>query len=255
LSNIRSADTNFDLSKIAAHLEALEETIIFKLIDRAQFHLNAVVYVPGKSGFDGVDHKSLLQLRLDFQEKMDAQFGRFCVPEERPFCKRLPASKRKSHVPPTGLVFADVNAVNLSSDILSAYLGFLPHICRNGDDGHYGSSVEHDVFALQSIARRIHYGSLYVAESKYRSNPKLYGELIKGKDREGLLAVLTRREVEEKIVARIQDKVALVQYQVNREIRHAIDPVALVAFYRDCIIPLTKEGEVRYLLNRTKSKI
>ena len=38
------------LDTIAAHLEGLEETIISKLIDRAQFAQNLVVYEQGKSG-------------------------------------------------------------------------------------------------------------------------------------------------------------------------------------------------------------
>jgi hypothetical protein len=40
------------------------------------------------------------------------------------------------------------------------------------------------------------------------------------------------------------------QAMVNTKIRRAIDPLLIVDFYRRCIIPLTKKGEVRYLLNR-----
>lgn len=244
------AKNNFDLSKISALLEGLEETIIFKLIDRAQFMHNRTVYEKGKSGFSGARKESLFSLRLRYQEKMDALFGRFCVPEERPFCTRLPKPRRKLSLPPTGLVIDDINRVNLGPKILARYMDIVPRICRRGEDGHYGSSVEHDVFALQAIARRIHYGSLYVAESKYRSDPKRYGELIRAGDSEGLLAQLTRREVEERIIARIREKVALTQAKANHEIRHVVDPGVMLSFYRDCIIPLTKEGEVLYLLNR-----
>jgi chorismate mutase len=240
----------FDLTKISALLEGLEETIIFKLIDRAQFRRNPTVYEKGKSGFDGAHNESLFTLRLRHQEKMDALFGRFCVPEERPFCTHLPGSRRKLSIPRTGLTLGDINAVNLGAMILDLYLDLVPRVCINGDDGHYGSSVEHDVYALQAIARRIHYGALYVAESKYRSDPKRYGAMIRAADAQGILALLTRREVEETIAARIREKVEQTQARVNRKIRHVIDPDIILQFYRDCIIPLTKEGEVMYLIQR-----
>jgi chorismate mutase len=245
---------NFDLAKISSVLEGLEETIIFKLIDRAQFRHNPTVYEKGRSGFKGAHDESLFTLRLRYQEKMDALFGRFCVPEERPFSTRLPGPRRKLSIPPTGLVLDSLSAVNLGAKILGAYGDLVPQICRSGDDGHWGSSVEHDVYALQAIARRVHYGSLFVAESKYRSDPKRYGEMIRAKDGAGILSLLTRRDVEEAIIVRIREKVAVTQAKVNHKIRHVIDPAIILAFYHTCVIPLTKEGEVLYLLNRRPPK-
>ena len=40
-----------DLNIIATMLEGLEEAIIARLIDRAQFRANEVIYLPGQSGF------------------------------------------------------------------------------------------------------------------------------------------------------------------------------------------------------------
>jgi chorismate mutase len=242
---------NFDLTAITALLEGLEETIIFKLIDRAQFRHNPTVYVKGRSGFAGAAVRSLFSLRLEYQEKMDALFGRFCMPEERPFCKRLPKPRRNVNLPSTGLHIKNIDAVNLTADILKAYIGLVPGICGKGADGHFGSSVEHDVYALQAIARRIHYGALYVAESKFRDDPECYARLVRARDVGGILSLLTRRDVEERIVTRIRDKARAMQARANRSIRHIIDPAAMLGFFRDCIIPLTKRGEVLYLLNRT----
>jgi chorismate mutase len=243
---------NPDLALIAARLEGLEETIIFKLLDRAQFCLNAVVYEKGKSGFFGEDDRSLFEQRLLMQEQMDAQFGRFQVPEERPFSKDLPAPRRTVNLPDTGLAFANFDAVNLCGRIRPAYSGLLPRLCPEGNDGQFGSSVEHDVYALQAIARRVHYGALYVAESKFRSDPEKFQQLIDKKDKAVLLAALTRREVEDAVIARVREKVASAQAHVNNLVRHMIDPAVLVGFYRDAIIPLTKEGEVLYLLSRRR---
>jgi len=247
-------DNTFNLVKIAETLEGLEETIIFKVIDRAQFRHNPQIYELGKSGFDGAHNESLFSLRLRHQEKMDALFGRFCMPEERPFCTRLPNARRKLSIPETGFYMKNINAINVGQKILLAYSDLLPKICRHGDDGHFGSSVEHDVYALQAIARRIHYGALYVAESKYLSDKLRYGDLIRAKDASGLLALLTRKDVEERIMERICEKVAQCQGRVNARIRHVVDPHVIETFYRDHIIPLTKDGEVRYLLSRLDAR-
>ncbi len=241
---------SLDLSAIAGTLESLEETIIHKLIDRAQFAANAPAYAPGASGFQGEGARSLFQLRLAYQERMDALFGRFQVPEERPFTADLPAAQRRVTLPDTGLAAIDYGVVNLCPAILQRYLALLPAICPAGDDGQYGSSVEHDVYALQAIARRIHYGALYVAESKYRDDPHGYRELIDRGDTATMLAKLTRSDVEERIIARIRRKAAQVQEQVDLRLRRVVDPQALVEFYRDTVIPLTKEGEIAYLMHR-----
>jgi len=239
-----------ELHLVAAHLEGLEETIIARLIDRAQFKVNAAAYEAGKSGFEGADGESLFALRLHHHEEMDARFGRFCVPEERPFTSSLPSPRRTVTLPPTGLAIDDYDLVNVTADIKQAYLAMLPRLCRPGDDGQYGSSVEHDVHALQAISRRVHYGALYVAESKYRSQPALFNELIHRRDSTALTQQLTRPQVEEEILARVRQKVGQLQAGVNGEIRTVIDPAVVLAFYRECIIPLTKKGEVLYLMHR-----
>ncbi|MFP4012681.1 MAG: chorismate mutase [Chitinispirillaceae bacterium] len=243
-----------DLQSIAARLEGLEETIISKLIERAQWRSNTVIYTPGKSGFRGEDAFSLFQLRLRYQEEMDARFGRFCVPEERPFFRSLPEPQREVNIPDTGLFIDDYDRVNLSDDILESYMSLVPEICPEGDDGQYGSSVEHDVYTVQAIARRIHFGALYVAESKFRAAPQAYMQLIEQNDREALLHKLTRRNVEERIIERVKRKVSLIQADINRQVRNVIDPEPVVRYYHDTIIPLTKKGEILYLLNRKRSE-
>jgi chorismate mutase len=239
-----------DLDRIAARLEGLEETIILRLIDRGQFRANPPAYRPGASGFEGAGDTSLFELRLRYHEEMDAVFGRFRVPEERPFTSGLPPARRRVVLTEQELAIDDFDAVNLSAAIKESYLALVPRLCAPGDDEQYGSSVEHDVHALQAIARRIHYGALYVAETKYRSDPAGYRRLVGARDTAALEALLTRPEVEARIVRRVADKVAFVQSQVNPTVRIAIDPAVVQAFYRETIIPLTKRGEVLYLLAR-----
>lgn len=263
---------SLELSLIAAHLEGLEETIIHRLIDRAQFASNARAYRAGESGFDGAGDSSLFDMRLRYQEEMDAAFGRYHVPEERPFHRDLPESKRRVSLPDTPLRIADFDLVNLTREIVREYTRRLPRLCRGfakstvpgtvvtsaadgdddgDDDGQYGSSVEHDVLAIQAIARRVHFGALYVAESKYLAMPEQLAALIEADDRPGILELITRPEVEERILRRVAEKVDYIQATINERVRRRIDPGVVLDLYRGVIIPLTKEGELRYLSARS----
>ena len=244
-----------DLNLIAAHLEGLEETIIHKLVDRAQFAANAAAYRKGASGFDGDGDKSLFDMRLRYQEEMDAVFGRYHVAEERPYHRDLPNSRRQVESRSGPLCIRDIDLVNVTPRIVAGYQQFLPRLCAAGpdaaiDDGQYGSSVEHDVLAIQAIARRVHYGALYVAESKYAGAPQEFDRLRDADDRPEILRRITRPEVEGRILRRVADKVDFIQSTINTAVRRRIDPELVLDLYRDLIIPLTKEGELLYLFNR-----
>jgi chorismate mutase len=243
---------SLDLNHVAAHLEALEETIISKLIDRAQFRENPIVYEAGKSGFAGEATRCLFDVRMHYHEQMDALFGRFCVPEERPFCRTLPEPLRKVTLPDTGLHIDDFDKVNYTAQIRTRYVELAARLCRPGDDGQYGSSVEHDVYAIQAISRRIHYGAFYVAECKYRSAPEQFGALVEQLDIDMIGKLLTRQEVEDRIISRVAQKTIEMQKAVNPELRHVINPELIVHFYRETVIPLTKLGEIDYLLHRRR---
>lgn len=197
---------------------------------------------------------SLFELRLHHQEKLDTLFGRYQIPEERPFHWGLPAPRRLPALPETGLVISDAELVNMTGPIREDYLGLLPRLCGEGDDGHWGSAVEHDVICLQALSRRIHFGALYVGETKYRENPEGFARLVADGDEDGMSAAITRAEVELQVLARVRAKVAAVQAVSDPGLRRLVDPEVLVGFFRETIIPLTKEGEVRYLSQRVGAK-
>lgn len=241
-------DGSFDLDAIAARLEGLEETVINRLIDRAQFSRNDLAYRVGASEFANAPADSLFDLRLRRQEEMDAAFGRFRVPEERPFHRDLPPAERSVRGIPQPFAAMDCNVANVTLEIVAAYLRHLDKLCAPGDDGQFGSSVEHDVAAIQAIARRVHFGALYVAESKYRRNPDAFRQMCAAEDRPGLLRAIERPEVEERILRRVAEKVRYVQANVNTKVRRVVDVDLVLVLYRDVVIPLTKEGELRYLL-------
>jgi chorismate mutase len=247
---------SIDLSLIAARLEGLEETIIHRLIDRAQFAANPAAYDAGTSGFPDSPERSLFELRVRYQEEMDARFGRYQVPEERPFYRDLPEPHRTVTLPANPLQIADYDSVNVTREIVESYLAFLPDLCAteagNGtDDKQYGSSVEHDVLAIQAIARRVHFGALYVAESKYQSEPERFSALVAAGDEAAIDAAITRKEVEERILHRVSEKVAYIQAPANRAVRRIVEPTVVIRIYKELVIPLTKKGEILYLFRRT----
>ncbi len=239
-----------NLDQVVARLAGLEEAILMKLLDRCQFAYNEAAYTPGISGFDPPESATLLELRLLHQETVDALFGRYLVPEERPFYTGLPRPRRLVTTLDPELHIRELETINLSGRILISYLELLPQICKPGSDGHLGSSVEHDVICLQAIARRIHYAACYVAESKYRLEPAVYQELIDRQDEKSLMERLTRKEVEQEVLRRVERKIRSLQKASDPNNRIIIAAEPIVYYFRDWIIPLTKEGEVRYLMQR-----
>lgn len=247
---MESMTPEFQLDLVAARLEGLEESIIYRLLDRAQFACNPAAYRSGTSGFPEWPDASLFDIRLHLHESMDSRFGRYLVPEERPFSGLLPGPERTPPKASSPFPLSDFGCINQNARILADYLALLESLCREGDDGHYGSSVEMDIHCLQTSARRVHFGALYVAESKYRGAPDAYADMIRAGDREGIMAALTRPEVEERILLRVREKLDWIQKGVNTVVRRLVDPDLIMEYYRATIIPLTKEGEVAYLMER-----
>ena len=101
-----------------------------------------------------------------------------------------------------------------------------------------------------SLAHLVSISEFLLLQAWYHSNPKLYDQLIERRDADALMELLTRKDVEEKILVRVREKVHHIQSVVNGDIRSVVDPEIVLSFYRDSVIPLTKKGEVLYLLHR-----
>ncbi len=238
------------LQQITAQLEAWEETIIHKLIERAQFARNQKAYVPASRGSSEEDSRSFFDRRLRKCEEMDAEWGRFCMAEERPFTSPPLLSQHKVIRGDGFLNAAAVQNIDVTGQLLTAYLLLLDQLCRVEHDGHDGSSVEHDIYALQAISRRIHHGACYVAERKFRDDPTTYTALIRAGEQKGLENALIRKEVEERIIRRVGDKTDAIQSLVTSPVREKISTKLIQDFYRHVIIDLTLQGEIDYLLGR-----
>lgn len=257
------------LNNIRNVLIRLEDTIIFSLIERAQYAHNSKLYIKGgvpelkQEGFEG----SWLQWFLRETESMHAKVRRFESPDEHPFTPREQLSK--PILPPLNyprLLYP--NTVNVTAQILDFYVNaIIPAITRkataslgNGkqdDDGNYGSAATRDIEALQAISRRIHYG-MFVSESKFRSAPADFIPHIQTPNEKALAGLITKPAVEAALLVRLAKKASFYGQELDgagnpigtdkADLKIDVDEV--VKLYKDYIIPLTKDVEVEYLLTR-----
>jgi chorismate mutase len=235
------------LDNVRNALVRLEETIIFCLIERAQFCRNEIVYREAALG-DALGGRSLVGYLLHETETVHARMRRYTSPDEHPFFRDLPAPVL------TALRYDDnplrLNTVNVNDDLRRVYEGeIVPFVCAPGDDGQYGSSAVCDVACLQAISKRVHYG-MFVAETKFRSASGRYAALVRAGDRAALEAAITDARVEEAVLERVGRKARRYCGELKDTSGPSVDPEAMVAVYRRWIIPMNKQVQVLYLLQR-----
>lgn len=262
LIDLSDASKALDLSRIRFQLIRLEDTITFHLIERVQFPLNSNIYTPGAVPLPGSD-LSLMDWYLLEQEKLQSLIRRFESPDEYPFFSR--DQLNAPILPPIAYPrILHPNDVNVNAKIKSFYIDtFLPRVCptfggRTEDRGvhqeNYGSSATCDIAVLQALSRRIHFGK-FVAESKFQSDREKYTALIKAGDTEGIGSAIENKAVEKQVLDRLKLKAQTYgtdpsAKEVSGVDQSKINVDAVVAMYKDFIIPLTKEVEVDYLMQR-----
>ncbi|KAI1291492.1 chorismate mutase [Xylaria venustula] len=256
--DLKDASKALDLSNIRFQLIRLEDTITFHLIERVQFPLNKSIYVPGAVDIATDKTLSFMDWYLREQEKLQSLIRRYEAPDEYPF---FPETLQKPILKP--LDYPQIlhpNNVNVNEQIKKFYVEtFLPAVCPDfgrGDSGesaeNYGSSATCDIACLQAISRRIHFGK-FVAESKFQSDPETYTRLIKAGDRDGIGESITNAAVEKQVLARLRLKAQTYgtdPSSTNTNGTGKINADAVESMYRDFVIPITKEVEVEYLMQR-----
>ncbi|GAM90520.1 hypothetical protein ANO11243_085640 [Dothideomycetidae sp. 11243] len=258
-----------DLSNIRFQLIRLEDTITFNLIERVQFPLNSTIYIPG--GVPLPDPSlSLLDWILLETERLHSLIRRYESPDEVPF---FPSALHKPFLPslsyPQGLLHP--NTVDVNQQLKQCYIStILPRACARFDrperradmQENYGSAAVCDVLTLQALSRRVHFGK-FVAEAKFRQHEAEYVAMIRAGDREGLARAITDEKVEEKVLQRLRLKArtygtdpSMVETDgsgMGGDVEYGkINVEAVVAMYKDHVIPLTKVVEVEYLMQRLK---
>jgi len=190
------------LNRIRNVLVRLEETIIFGLIERAQFLRNLIIYEPDGVG-EELGGESLVGFMLRECEQSHAKVRRYTSPDEHPFYNNLPDPILPGL--PVDNPLAE-NAININARIRDVYeKEIIPFVCRPGDDRQYGSSAVNDVMNLQALSKRIHYGK-FVAESKYLTGKDILDPLIDSGDTAGILSAITDEQVEQSVLDRVYRK-------------------------------------------------
>lgn len=152
-------DEPFTLSKLRNILIRLEDTIIYNLIERSQFKHNLVCYEPGKFSFKNDYKDSFMMYMLHETESLHSKVRRFTSPDEYNFTEPLEEPILSGLNYPKIFHTKYLETFNINTKVMKVYLkDILAHICKEGDDSNYGSSVVCDTECLLSMSKRIHYG-------------------------------------------------------------------------------------------------
>lgn len=229
-------------------LVRLEETIIFALIERAQFLRNAIVYETGRFGAM-LEGQSLCGFMLLECERSHAKVRRYTSPDEHPFFENLPAPI----LPPIGYGHNPLvsNHININDTIRQTYeTSILNRITQPGDDEQYGSTAVCDVACLQALSKRIHYGK-FVAESKYRAASPGLQQAITNTSSQDIMEAITDIDVEQKVLDRVYHKARTYTNELlQTSSKWTLQPEVIRDIYKDFIIPLNKQVQVEYILLR-----
>ncbi|KAF2143871.1 uncharacterized protein K452DRAFT_247352 [Aplosporella prunicola CBS 121167] len=255
---LTDANQVLDLANIRSTLIRIEDTITIYLIERVQYPLNRSVYEPGAIQVPG-SPLSFFEWLLFEQESLHSRLRRYQAPDEYPFfpeAVRTPVLKPLDYPP---VLYP--NDVNVNAKLKENYIKhILPAACAKSEGGseqenrsHYGSTAVTDIACLQALSRRIHYGK-FVAEAKFRKETERFVKLIHDNDKKGIDEAITDAAVEKKVLERLRLKAT--NYGKDPENPNdkptKINVDAVVDMYRDWVIPLTKEVEVEYLMQRLK---
>jgi chorismate mutase len=248
----------YSLRTPADYNSRLEDTITFHLIERVQFPLNQTIYEPGGVQIPN-SNLSLLDWMLSGQEHLHSLVRRYESPDEYPF---FPNVLQKPILKPLNYPqILHPNDVNVNAKLKESYIKHvLPAACarfdredRGEQREHYGSAATCDVACLQALSRRIHFGK-FVAESKFQTETDRFVKLITEKDRKGIDEAITNSKVEQKVLERLRLKAKTYGTDPDSGSNgpSKVNADAVVAMYKDWVIPLTKEVEVEYLMQRLK---
>ncbi|XVF60601.1 hypothetical protein PTKIN_Ptkin08bG0061200 [Pterospermum kingtungense] len=140
---------NLTLEAVRHSLIRQEDSIIFSLLERAQYCYNAYTYDPDAFSMDGF-HGSLVEYMLRETEKLHAKVGRYKSPDEHPFFQdELPDPL----LPPLRypqVLHPIADSININNQVWDMYFrNLIPRLVKKGDDGNCGSTAVCDTMCLQ----------------------------------------------------------------------------------------------------------
>jgi len=192
------ATTHPDLdlqSSIRPGLDILANEIVIGLKKRTRFHQNLHLYQPGL--VNGNPDVALLDYELNRVESLHAELGRYTFASQESYTDVSgvsPVIKRQTPQSPIMRVSSGA-----STRILDFYKSWVGKSCPNGEKPEtYGETVTADTNVLLSIIERVNLGKL-VAESKFL---ELTPQFLQAEgNREKMLALIVRKDREEKVLA------------------------------------------------------
>ncbi|CAH8363895.1 unnamed protein product [Eruca vesicaria subsp. sativa] len=270
------------LDSIRHTLIRQEDSIIFNLLERAQYRYNPDTYDEDAFAMEGFQG-SLVEFMVRETEQLHAKVDRYKSPDEHPF---FPQSLPEPILPPIQypqVLHHCADSININKKVWNMYFRhLLPRLVNPGDDGNCGSAAVCDTMCLQArnliLSKRIHFGK-FVAEAKFRENPATYETAIREQvntlflftvcmffchelaeslqDRTQLLRLLTYESVEEVIKKRVEIKarifgqdITINDPETGADPSYKIKPSLVAKLYGERIMPLTKEVQIEYLLRR-----
>ena len=236
-----------ELDNVRKKLIELEDKIIRGLCERSDYKLNSIVYEHETDHFKYIENYqgSYLDYMFKKTENVHSICGRYNSFDEKPFFKGLDKSSVNRSYEISNKITKQKDILNFNSWIKIQYLNFLHNLCEIGDDNNYGDTVISDIYNLQIISKRIHYGIL-VMDCKYKNKPQLYSKLLNKNDDISILSELKNTNIEKTILNRINEKAIIYNFK---------EPSLIVNFFKNTIIPMTIQIELEYLFNLKNIKI
>eukprot|EP00927_Polykrikos_kofoidii_P027058 TRINITY_DN2394_c0_g2_i1.p1 TRINITY_DN2394_c0_g2~~TRINITY_DN2394_c0_g2_i1.p1 ORF type:complete len:292 (-),score=62.09 TRINITY_DN2394_c0_g2_i1:137-973(-) len=261
-----------DLGNIRSSLVRMEDSIIFSLIERAQYHVNCSVYSPDSPDLGAFRVHQLKAAGsngcfadwfLYQTECLQAQARRYQHPTEYSFFSPLPEPimefnrKRSFSETETDVLAPVPQEALINKKLLDVYrTKIVPAFCEAGEDKDIGSTAVQDAHCLQLMSTRIYFG-LFVAESKFQSEKERATALIKARDVDGLMRFITKEDVEKRNIERVilktrtfAQNITSAHSEAPGNTTYKVDAEKVGDVFRDYLMPLTKDVEVAYLLAR-----
>ncbi|XVE83733.1 hypothetical protein DITRI_Ditri16bG0109900 [Diplodiscus trichospermus] len=140
---------NLTLEAVRHSLIRQEDSIIFSLLERAQYCYNADTYDPDAFSMEGFNG-SLVEYMLRETERLHAQVGRYKSPDEHPF---FPDELPDPMLPPLQypqVLHPIADSININNQVWEMYFrNLIPRLVKKGDDGNCGSTAVCDTMCLQ----------------------------------------------------------------------------------------------------------
>lgn len=231
------------LADIRNKLIRLEDTIIFAMIERAQYKQNSPIYGQDLAGMAS-GGLPLVDYALYETEKINARAGRYMGLIDVPFFDDLPGAAL--FIPKLAEFPVQHNNVNLNERIRLIYSDeIIPFLCEPGDDQRYWESCVSDVQCLQAFSQRVHYGKV-VAEIKLQQHGEKLRQAVLNNDKDKVFDMITDAHVEQKVIERILQKAMYYGHFPDGK-EEKIKPQVVLDAYQRWVIPMTKEVECGYL--------